>query len=106
MRPHSHIAESFVKHASRKNKKVNKLSGFFAAYRRMVSQRPKLLAAVLFFSFATAVLESFGLAIIYPILDSIVGTGKLQGPLWDTLRSLALSIPSASVTEGLLYLRS
>ena len=33
-----------------------------------------------------------------------MATGKLQGPVWDTLRSIALSIPGASLTEGLLYL--
>jgi subfamily B ATP-binding cassette protein MsbA len=104
MHPHSHFAESVVKHASRKSKKVNKLSEFFAAYRKLIAQRPRLLAAVVFFSFAAALTESFGLAIVYPILDSVVGTGKLQGPVWDALRRVALSISSASVTEGLLIL--
>ena len=104
MRPHSHFAESVVKHATPKKKEINKLSGFFAAYRRLVAQRPKLMVAVLFFSFASALTESFGLAIVYPILDSVVGKGNLQGPVWDTLRKIALSIPGASLTEGLLYL--
>jgi ABC-type multidrug transport system fused ATPase/permease subunit len=103
MRPQSNCAESIVKHARRK-KEVNKLSGFFAAYRRLISQRPRLLAAVLFFSFAAAITESLGLAIVYPILDSVVGTGKLQGSVWDAFRHFALKISGASVTEGLLYI--
>lgn len=104
MRPHSYLLESVVKPAGHKKKKVNKLSGFFAAYRKLISQRPKLLAAVVFFSLAAATTESFGLAIVYPILDSVLGTGKLQGPVWDVLRSVAQSISSASVTEGLFIL--
>ena len=105
MHPHSHLADSIVKHAAPKKKKeINKLGGFFAAYRRLVSQRPKLMVAVLFLSFASALTESFGLAIVYPILDSVVGKGNLQGPVWNALRKIALTIPGASLTEGLLYL--
>lgn len=95
-------AEPAVKYVGRK--KIHNLTDFFAVYRKLIIQRPRLLAAAIFLSFAAAIAEGFGLAIIYPMLDSVVGTGKLQGPVWDQLRSIALSIAGSSVTEGLLYL--
>jgi subfamily B ATP-binding cassette protein MsbA len=90
-----------VKQVARKE--VSSLVGFFAVYRTLMTQRPRLLVAAVVLSFAAAIAEGLGLAIIYPILDSVVGTGKLQGPVWDTLRSIALRISGSSVTEGLLY---
>lgn len=91
-----------MKHVARKE--VFNLAGFFAVYRTLISQRPRLLLAAVFLSFAAAIAEGMGLAIIYPMLDSVVGTGKLQGPVWETLHAIALAISGSSVTEGLLYL--
>jgi len=91
-----------VKNAARKD--VYNLAGFFAVYRPLISQRPRLLIAAVFLSFAAAIAEGLGLAIIYPMLDSVVGSDKLQGPVWDVLRKIAVSISGTSVTEGLLIL--
>jgi subfamily B ATP-binding cassette protein MsbA len=93
---------STVKHVARKD--VDKLSTFFAIYRTLIHQRPRLLVAAIILSFAAALAEGLGLAIIYPMLDSVVGSGKLQGPLWDFLGGIALWISGTSQTEGLLYL--
>jgi subfamily B ATP-binding cassette protein MsbA len=102
MRPHSLTADFAVK--QRDGKKIYSLAGLFGAYSKLITQRPRLLAAAVVLSFAAAIAEGLGLAIIYPLLDSVIGTNKLQGTLWDTLRGVALSIAGSSVTEGLLYL--
>jgi subfamily B ATP-binding cassette protein MsbA len=86
------------------DKKIYSLADFFGVYRKLIAQRPRLLAAAVVLSFAAAIAEGLGLAIIDPLLDSVVGTDKLRGPVWDTLRGAALSITGSSVTEGLLYL--
>ncbi|NWG24082.1 MAG: ABC transporter ATP-binding protein [Pseudorhodoplanes sp.] len=91
-----------MKHAAPKD--VDKLATFFAIYRTLIHQRPRLLVAVVALSFAAALSEGVGLAIIYPMLDSVVGSGKLQGGVWDWLRNIAVSISGTSPTEGLLYL--
>jgi ABC-type multidrug transport system fused ATPase/permease subunit len=96
------IPETTVKHVARKE--VFSLAGFFAVYRTLITQRPRLLVAAIFLSFAAAIAEGLGLAIIYPMLDSVVGAGKLQGPVWDVLRGIAMRISGTSVTEGLLIL--
>lgn len=91
-----------MKHTS--PKEVRSLAGFFSVYRGLIKQRPRLLMAAVFLSFAAAIAEGLGLAIIYPMLDSVVGAGKLQGAMWDFLRGIAIYVSGSSVTEGLLYL--
>jgi subfamily B ATP-binding cassette protein MsbA len=91
-----------VKHVD--GKKIYSLADFFGIYRKLFAQRPRLLVAAIFLSFAAAIAEGLGLAIIYPMLDSVVGSNQLQGPVWETLRGIALKISGSSVTEGLLLL--
>ena len=94
-------ADSIVKHVARKD--IDNLVGYFVAYRTLVSQRPGLLVAAAALSLAAAVAEGLGFAIVYPILDNMVGSSRLQGPFWDALQSVALAI-TGSVVEGLLLL--
>ena len=86
------------------SKKDRGLKELFAAYRALLTHRPRLLLAAFFLSFAAAIVEGLGLSVIYPILDSIVGTGQLKGRFWEGLKSLGISISGSSVVEGLLYL--
>jgi len=91
-----------VKHVD--GKKIYSLADFFGIYRKLFAQRPRLLFTAVFLSFAAAIAEGLGLTIVYPMLDSIVGSNQLQGPVWETLRGVAVRISGSSVTEGLLVL--
>jgi ABC-type multidrug transport system fused ATPase/permease subunit len=84
-------------------KDLSTLRELFEAYRTLLRQRTRLLVLAVMLSFAAALAEGVGLSLIYPLLNSIVGTGLPEGRFWKFLSDIASAISGPTIIEGLLY---
>lgn len=83
---------------------LDRIREVIGRFELLVSTRRKLVVGVLTLSLVTALIEGMGLSMLYPLLESVTNASEDQGPLWQTIRALALQVSSTSVVVGLIYL--
>lgn len=70
----------------------------------LVTQRKRFVAFVFALTLATAALEGLGLALLYPLFDSVIGGQTELTGVWATLRDLVHELTGSTAVRGYLIL--
>ena len=106
LRPHNGLGLECIREPAKEEKSDKPMlkRKVFFMYKRLLTSRKPLLATVCVLSVVSVAVESIGLVLIYPLLDSMIGVENDQGRVWQLMRDVAGLMPGTSTIEGLLYL--